>query len=174
MFSHGCEGDAAPVALHESKGGFSFAKETPPFETPRERLDIAGEQLEELQCLPIALPCARRCRVWICYTIWVTSTTRCRSADLVEVRTNFRLLGHSSMRRASAMPHSVGSLPPNATSHAPHDSKARLQNGDETHGFMAKPCTPHPIAQRVQSFKLQTRNVRGRGGRPLVPFSWGV
>ena len=71
-----------------------------PFGTPRERLDIAGEQLEELQCLPIALPCARRCRVWICYTIWVTSTTRCRSADLVEVRTNFRLLGHSSMRRA--------------------------------------------------------------------------
>ena len=63
MFSHGCEGEAAPVALHESKGGFSFAKETPPFETPRERLDIAGEQLEELQCLPIALPIARRCRV---------------------------------------------------------------------------------------------------------------
>ena len=24
---------------------------------------------------------------------------------------------------------------------------------------MAKPCTPHPIAQRVQLFKLQTRNV---------------
>ena len=62
------------------------------------------------------------------------------------------------MRQASAMPHSVGSLPPNATSHAPHDSKARLQNGDETHGFMAKPCTPHLIAQRVQLFKLQARN----------------
>ena len=91
---------AAPQALHGSKGVFSFAKENTPFETPRERLDIAGEQLEELQCLPIALPCARRCRVWICYTIWVTSTTRCRSADLVEVRTNFRLLGHSSMRRS--------------------------------------------------------------------------
>ena len=103
---------AAPQALHGSKGVFSFAKENTPFETPRERLDIAGEQLEELQCLPIALPCARRCRVWICYTIWVTSTTRCRSADLVEVRTNFRLLGHSSMRRASAMPHSARSLPP--------------------------------------------------------------
>ena len=78
------------------------------------------------------------------------------------------------MRQASAMPHSVGSLPPNATSHAPHDSKARLQNGDETHGFMAKPCTPHLIAQRVQLFKLQTAYVRGRGGRHLVPFSWGV
>ena len=27
---------------------------------------------------------------------------------------------------SAAKPHSVGSLPPNATSHAPHDSKARL------------------------------------------------
>ena len=56
MFSHGCEGEAAPVALHESKGGFSFAKENPPFETPRERLDIAGEQLEELRRLPNRMP----------------------------------------------------------------------------------------------------------------------
>ena len=37
---------------------------------------------------------------------------------------------------------------------------------------MAKPCTPHPIAQRVQPFKLQTRNVRGQGAEPLA-FSWG-
>ena len=66
------------------------------------------------------------------------------------------------MRQASAMPHSVGSLPPNATSHAPHDSKARLQNGDETHGFMAKPCTPHHTAQRVQL------------GRPLAPPAGGA
>ena len=33
---------------------------------------------------------------------------------------------------------------------------------------MAKPCTPHLIAQRVQFFKPKTANVRGRGGRPLV------
>ena len=58
------------------------------------------------------------------------------------------------------------------TSLAPHDSKARLQNGDVSQGFMAKPCTPHPIAQRVQSFKLQTANVGGRGGLPS-PFSGG-
>ena len=67
---------------------------------------------------------------------------------------------------------SASSLPPNATSHAPHDSKARLQNGDETHGFMAKPCTPHLIAQRVQLFKIKTANVRGQGVRPLA-FLWG-
>ena len=40
------------------------------------------------------------------------STTRCRSAYLVGVQTNFRLPGRPSMRRASAMPHSVGSLSP--------------------------------------------------------------
>ena len=54
------------------------------------------------------------------------------------------------------------------TSLAPHDSKARLQNGHDSQGFMAKPCTPHPIAQRVQFFKLQTANVRGQGAAPLA------
>ena len=63
ILPHYAGGVAAPQALHGSKGGFSFAKENPPFGTPRERLDIAGEQLEELQCWPIALPCARHCRV---------------------------------------------------------------------------------------------------------------
>ena len=29
----------------------------------------------------------------------------------------------------------------------------------KTQGLMAKPCTPHPIAQRVQLFKCQSRNV---------------
>ena len=37
---------------------------------------------------------------------------------------------------------------------------------------MAKPCTPHLIAQRVQFFKIKTANVRGQGARPLA-FSWG-
>ena len=36
----------------------------------------------------------------------------CRSACLVVVQPNFRLPRHPSMRRAPAMPHSAGSLPP--------------------------------------------------------------
>ena len=36
----------------------------------------------------------------------------CRSADLVGVQPNFRLPPVSTMRRAPAMPHSAGSLPP--------------------------------------------------------------
>ena len=37
---------------------------------------------------------------------------------------------------------------------------------------MAKPCTPHLIAQRVQLFEPKTGNVGGRGGLPS-PFSGG-
>ena len=73
------------------------------------------------------------------------------------------------------------------TSLAPHDSKARLLSGRDSQGFMAKPCTPHLITrkgyatsvrqqscqrlcnpQAEQLFKIETANVRGRGGRPLV------
>ena len=96
----------------------------------------------------------------------------CCSAHLIEVQPNSRLPPASSMRRAPAMPlfrtQSAAVLP----SLAPHDSKARLQNGYESQGFMAKPCTPHPIAQRMQSFKRPTANVGGRGGRPSS-FSGG-
>ena len=48
------------------------------------------------------------------------------------------------------------------TSLAPHDSKARLLSGRDSQGFMAKPCTPHLIAQRVQP------------GRPLAPPAGGA
>ena len=48
-------------------------------------------------------------------------------------------------------------------------SKARLQPVTNRRRFMAKPCTPHLIAQRVQFFKIKTANVRGsRGKAPCV------
>ena len=74
---------------------------------------------------------------------------------------------------SAAMPHSVGSLPPNATSHAPHDRKARLQNGDETHGFMAKPCTPHLHCAARAALQATNRQCRGSRGTPLA-FLWGI
>ena len=50
----------------DNKGGVSlFEKEIPlPYTLP-EKTFIASEQLEEVRCLPIALPCARRSRVSI-------------------------------------------------------------------------------------------------------------
>ena len=80
-------GKKAVIALREPslgpvfgiKGGAAGGKTTPPIFFPekengrrpskRKAFPIASEQLEELQCLPIALPCARRCRGWRCYTI---------------------------------------------------------------------------------------------------------
>ena len=115
----------------------------------------------------------------------------CRSADLVGVLTNIRLPEHSTMRRAPAMPLFRTQSAARQTSHAPHGSKARLQDVTIRRRFMAKPCTPHLItrkgyatsvrqqscqrlcnAQRVQRFKIKTANVRGQGVRPLA-FLWG-
>ncbi len=96
----------------------------------------------------------------------------CRSACLVEVQTNFRLLQISSMRRASAMPHSVGSLPPGKR----HSRLTTVRRGCCQVATRRDSWRSHVhrtyIAQRVQLFKLQTANVGGRGGLPS-PFSGG-
>ena len=58
------ESSAAGAA--RGKGGYSLSqKRVSPFKSPERKVYIASEQLEELQCLPIALPIARRCRVGI-------------------------------------------------------------------------------------------------------------
>ena len=76
------------------------------------------------------------------------------------------------MRRASAMPHSVGSLPPRKR----HSCLTTVRRGccqittrrDSWQSHVHRTHT----AQRVQSFKLQAANVRGQGAEPLA-FSWG-
>ena len=96
-----------------NKGGVSlFKKEISlPYTLP-EKISIASEQLKELQCLPIALPARGGAALGVAIRFASASIIRCRSADLVEVQTNFHLLRHYSMRRAPAMPHSADSLPP--------------------------------------------------------------
>ena len=98
--------------------------------------------------------------------------TRCRSAHLVEVQPNFRLLRQSPQcgERSNAAFGTQSAA--KQTSLAPHDSKARLRVVANRRRFMAKPCTPHPIPQAAQLFELQTANVRGQGGSPLA-FLWG-
>ena len=58
------------------------------------------------------------------------------------------------------------------TSHAPHDSKARLQHATKRRGSWRSHVHRTYIAQRVQLFKIKTANVRGQGVRPLA-FLWG-
>ena len=102
------------------KGGYSLSqKRVSPFKSPERKVYIASEQLEELQCLPIALLIARRCRVSIarrfasapiircCAAVGGSAALRmrhtpcgCRSAHLVGEHSNFRLSPVPTMRRA--------------------------------------------------------------------------
>ena len=92
---------------------------------------------------------------------------RCRSANLAQVQSNFRLLmvpiNAASASNAAFGKQSAAVLP----SLAPHDSKARLQDVTNRRRFMAKPCTPHPIPQAAQLFKRPTANVGVKGQSPL-------
>ena len=96
----------------------------------------------------------------------------CRSAHLVEVQPNFRLLEHSTMRRAKQCRYFARSLPPSKR----HSRLMTVRRGccqittrrDSWRSHVHRTHT----AQRVQLFKLQTANVGGRGGLPS-PFSGG-
>ena len=97
----------------------------------------------------------------------------CRSAHLVEVQPNFRLPPASSMRRAKQCRYFARSLPPFYR----HSRLTLVRRGCKTvtnrRGSWRSHVHRIHTAQRVQFFKIETANVRGRGGRPLVPFSWG-
>ena len=107
----------------------------------------------------------RQSRVGTAIRFASAPTIRCRSAHLVGVRSNFvyRQPYQCGERSNTAFgKQSAVQLP----SLAPHDSKARLISVTIRRRFMAKPCTPHPIAQRVQLFEIETANVGGRGDLP--------
>ena len=84
----------------KSKGPFSFAKENGPFGTPRERLLIGSLRLECPFCLRNETACTRQSRVSIAIRFASAPIIRCRSAHLVEVRSNHRLPPVPTMRRA--------------------------------------------------------------------------
>ena len=102
------------------------------------------------------------------------SIIRCRSADLVGVLTNIRLPEHSTMRRAPAMPLFRRQSAAVLTSHAPHDSKARLQSVTTRRRFMAKPCTPHLHCAARAVIQAANCQCWGSRGAPLVLSLGGV
>ena len=59
------------------------------------------------------------------------------------------------------------------TSHAPHDSKARLQDVTICRRFMAKPCTPHPHCAARAVIRAANCQCAGSRGKAPRPFSWG-
>ena len=97
----------------------------------------------------------------------------CRSAGLVAVQPNSRLPPVSTMRRAQQCRYFARSLPPSKR----HSRLTAVRRGCEYLQIAEDSWRSHVhrahTAQRVQFFKLQTANVRGRGVRPLA-FLWGI
>ena len=157
-----------PPAGGRVKGGILFRKREYPLWNPKRKAFIASEQLEELQCLPIALPARGVAAFGVAIRFAAASIIRCRSAHLVGVRSNFRLPPVPSMRRAQQCRYFARSLPPMRTSLAPHDSKARLRTASTRRSFMAKPCTPHPHCAARAVIQAANPPCRGSRGTPLA------
>ena len=166
-------GEGSAFGAARIKGDILFRKREYPLWNPKRKALIGSFGLERLLCLRNGTACARRCRVRTARRFASASIIRCRSADLVEVRTNFRLPGHSSMRRAPAMPLFRTQSAAEVTSLAPHGSKARLKTVTNRRDSWRSHVHRTHIAQRVQLFEPQTANVRGQGARPLA-LSWGI
>ena len=150
-----------------AKGIFSFAKENIPFGTPRERLRLAVSGLNNSDVSEVKVPRARRSRVSIARRFASAPTICCRSASLVAVRPNHRLPVHPSMRRAQQC-RIRQAVCRRATVTRASRSKARLRLVTNRRDSWRSHVHRTYIAQRVQLFKIETANVRGRGGRPLV------
>ena len=170
----------------DQRGDSLSQKRIPPLEPPEKGLGLAVSGLNNSDVSEVKVPRARRCRISVAirFDLLLLSAVAQPLAALLPYGCGTPLAGAAleSERKCSvitcyrwhniaasaAMPHSVGSLPPNATSHAPHDSKARLQNGDETHGFMAKPCTPHLHCAARAALQAANPQCWGSRGTPLA------
>ena len=151
---HCAGGEGSAFGAARIKGDILFRKREYPLWNPKRKALIGSFGLERLLCLRNGTACARRCRVRTARRFASASIIRCRSADLVEVQTNFRPPRHSSMRRALAMPHSAGSLPPSKR----HSRLTIVRRGCCQVATRRDSWRSHVhrtyIAQRVQSFEL--------------------
>ena len=151
------------------KGGYSLSqKRVSPFKSPERKVYIASEQLEELQCLPIApLACGKAA-----FTPAIRLGVLLSSAAALPISRWYSLISvyrstHQCGERSNAAFRRQSAA--NLTSLAPHDSKARLQNGHDSQGFMAKPCTPHLHCAARAALQAPDRQCRGgEGSSPRV------
>ena len=160
------------VGTRIREGCLFFEKRHPSLTPSQRKFFIASEQLEELQCLPIApLACGKAAftpaiRLGV-LLLSAAALPISRWYSLISVYRSTHQCGERSnaaFRRQSAA---------NLTSLAPHGSKARLQDVTKRRDSWRSHVHRTYIAQRMQSFKPKAANVRGQGARPLA-FSWGI
>ena len=150
------------------KGAILFRKREWPLWNPKRKALIGNLELEQLSCLRSESTCvaALLTLAAIGFTIRFASASiiRCRSAHLVEVRSNLRLPRHYSMRRAPAMP--PWQAKANLLKSVIDGDCVRLPNRRQSDSEdrskpsrIAMPLGRHPIRQAPQLFKLLACNV---------------
>ena len=155
------------VGTRIREGCLFFEKRHPSLTPSQRKFFIASEQLEELQCLPIApLACGKAA-----FTPAIRLGVLLSSAAALPISRWYSLISvyrstHQCGERSNAAFRRQSAA--NLTSLAPHDSKARLQSVPNRRDSWRSHVHRTYIAQRVQFFKIETANVWGRGGRPLV------
>ena len=133
------------------------------FTPPRERGFDWQSRLVQVFLPPECNTCAAEPRLVLHIRFDFSSIIRCRSTHLVgsNLISVYRGTPQCGERQQCRIPQAVCRR---SMSLAPHDSKGRLRVVTTCRRFMAKPCTPHLIAQRVQLFELQTANVKFLSG----------
>ena len=189
----GARGIAARAALPGSKGGFSFAKENPPFKSPKRKvLTLQASSSKSCDACRLHFPARgiAAFSVAIRFDLLLLSAVAQPLAALTPYGCGTPLAGaalpvlwqcglitvyrctHQCGERSKAAfgTQSAAVLP----SLAPHDSKARLQDVTICRRFMAKPCTPHPHCAACAVIRAANCQCRGTRGSPLVLSLGGV
>ena len=161
------------------KGGYSLSrKRITPFKSPKRKvLTLQASSSKSCDACRLHFPARGIAAFSVAIRFASAPIIRCRSAHLVEVQPNFRLLqspqcgerSNAAFRRQSAA---------EVTSLAPHDSKARLRVVTKRRDSWRSHVHRTYIAQRVQLFDLLSCNggVKGQSplrslGGPRGPFS---
>ena len=153
------------VGTRIREGCLFFEKRHPSLTPSQRKFFIASEQLEELQCLPIApLACGKAA-----FTPAIRLGVLLSSATALPISRWYSLISvyrstHQCAERSNAAFRRQSAAEP--TSLAPHDSKARLLDVSNRRDSWRSHVHRTHTAQRVQSFKLQAGNVGGRGVLP--------
>ena len=161
------------VGTRIREGCLFFEKRHPSLTPSQRKFFIASEQLEELQCLPIApLACGKAA-----FTPAIRFGLLLSSAAALPISRWYSLISvyrstHQCSERSNAAFRRQSAA--NLTSLAPHDSKARLQDVTICRRFMAKPCTPHPHCAACAVIRATNCQCRGSRGTPLVLSLGGV
>ena len=156
------------VGTRIREGCLFFEKRHPSLTPSQRKFFIASEQLEELQCLPIApLACGKAA-----FTPAIRLGVLLSSAAALPISRWYSLISvyrstHQCGERSNAAFRRQSAA--NLTSHAPHDSKARLRPVTTRRDSWRSHVHRTYTAQRVQLFKPKT----GNGNLSLGGFKGG-